>query len=167
MRIAFGLRVDDSGDGAVRLRAADWPWAGLFAVPALVAGLPLVVWSAATGHWIELGGGAVFCAFGATCGWLALAKRRDVEVRAESVRGREGAWPFGREAAARWAGQASLSLRPFPVPGGAPDLDDRGGDLVIAAGDHEILLARRVGPEWRAELEAARAHLVGRIPALG
>ncbi len=167
MRIAFGLRLDDAGDGAVRVRAADWPWAGLLAVPALAAGLPLVVWSAVTGHWIELGGGAVFCAFGATAAWLWLARRRDVLVRGSSVRGREGAWPFARDATSEWAGRARLSLRPFPVPEGAPLLDDRGGDLVIAGPEPEIRLARRVGPGWRTELEAARAHLVERIPALG
>lgn len=167
MRIAFGLRVDDAGDGGVRVRAADWPWAGLFAVPALATGLPLVVWSAATAHWIEFGGGAVFCAFGATAAWLALAKRRDVAVRASSLRGREGVWPFARDAAAEWAAPARLALRPFPVPDGAPGLGDRGGDLVIAAGEREVLLARRVGPAWREELESARARLVERIPALG
>jgi hypothetical protein len=167
MRIAFGLRVDDAGDGAVRVCAADWQWAAILAVPALAAGLPLVVWSAATAHWIELGGGAVFCAFGATAAWLGLAKRRDVLVRGSSVRGREGAWPFARGVNVEWAGRASLSLRPFPVPGDAPDLDDRGGDLVIAASGSETLLARRAGPGWRTELEAARARLVERIPALG
>ena len=57
MRIAHGLSVDDA-DGGVRVTARDWPWAAWLAAPALAAGLPLVVWSAATLHWIELGGGA-------------------------------------------------------------------------------------------------------------
>ena len=167
MRIAHGLTIDDAPGGGVRVVARDWPWAWWLAVPALAAGLPLVVWSAATGHGIEFGGGAVFCAFGAVCAVLAAAKRRDVVVLAGSARGREGAGPFARPVAFEWSGAARLEIRPFPVPDGAPDLADRGGDLRIVAPHGELRLAVRVGPGWRGELDAARAHVVERIHSLG
>ena len=166
MRIARGLSIDDTDDSGVRVRAADWPWAGLVALPALAAGVPLVFWSAATLHWIELGGGAVFCAFGATCMWLWLAKRRDVEIRASSVRGREGAGPFGAAVEQRWAGPARLVVEAFDVPAGAPAIDDRGGDLCLVTPDGRLHVARRAGPGWREDLDAARARVVERIPSL-
>src|SRR5687767_1770913 len=103
MRIARGLHVDDLEGGAVRVRARDWPWAWWVGVPSLAAGLPLVVWAAATRHWVELGGGAVFCAFGAFCGWLASTRRRDLEIRGSergvSVCGTQGILTFRRELA--------------------------------------------------------------------
>ncbi len=167
MRLARGLSLDDAGDGAVRVRACDWPWAAWLAVPPLATGLPLVVWSAATGHWIELGGGLVFTAFGALCGWLAAARRRDVVLGATSLRGREGAGPFARAVEATWTGAARLDVRPFACPEGAPDLPDRGGDLVVVTPEGEHLLARRAGREWRETLESARARIVARIPAFG
>ena len=159
MRIARGLTIDDLPGGGVRVSARDWPFAVWPAVPALVVGVPLALWSAATANWIELGGAAVFCAFGAVCAWLWLAKRRDVEVRPGSVRGRVGAGPFAAAVALQWDGDARVEIRPFDVPPGAPDLLDRGGDLVVAAPGREFLLARRVGSEWRTQLEAARAHV--------
>jgi hypothetical protein len=166
MRIAHGLAVDDA-DGGVRVTACDWPWAAWLAAPALAAGLPLVAWSAATLHWIELGGGAVFCAFGAVCAWLAASRRRDVVVTAGSAEGREGAGPFARPVAFAWRGAARLDLRPFPAADGAPALADRGGDLAIVAADGALVLAVRAGPGWRDTLGAARARLVARIPSLG
>ena len=167
IRPARGLSLDDAGDGAVRVRACDWPWAAWFAVPPLAAGLPLVAWSAVTGHWIELGGGLVFTAFGALAAWLAAARRRDVVLSATSLRGREGAGPFARGVEIAWTGAARLEIRPFARPEGAPDLADRGGDLVLAAAGAEFLLARRAGRGWRETLTSARAHVVARIPALG
>ena len=166
MRVARGLSLDDAGDGAMRVRACDWPWAGWLAVPPLLLGLPLVVWSAVNGHWIELGGGLVFVAFGALCALLAAARRRDVVVGAASVRGREGAGPFARAVDVAWTGAARIDVRPFDRPEGAPDLADRGGDLVVVAPDGEFLLARRAGRGWRETLTSARARLLARIPAL-
>jgi hypothetical protein len=165
MRIAHGLSVDDA-EGGVRVRARDWPWAAWLAAPALAAGLALVVWSAVTAHWIELGGGAVFCAFGAVAGWLAAANRRDVVVADGAVRGREGAGAFARPVEFVWSGAARLEIRPFPLPGGAEDLADRGGDLVIVAPGGELRLAVRAGAAWRDELSAARARVLERIPSL-
>jgi hypothetical protein len=166
MRIAPGLAIDDSAQG-VRVVARDWPWAPWFAAPALAAGLPLMVWSAVTGHLIEFGGGLVFCAFGGVCAWLSAAKRRDVEISAAIVRGREGAGPFAREVDVALTAPVRLNVRAFPVPEGAPDLADRGGDLVLAWPGGEFLLARRAGAGWREALEAARARVVGRIPEFG
>jgi hypothetical protein len=167
MRIAHGLTIDDADGGGVRVVARDWPWAGWLAVPALAAGLPLVGWAAVTGHGIEFGGGAVFCAFGAVCAVLAAAKRRDVVVLPGSARGREGAGPFARPVAFEWTGAARLEIRAFPVPEGAPDLADRGGDLVIVAPQGELRLVVRAGPGWRDELGGARARVVERIRSLG
>ena len=167
MRLARGLRLDDAGDGAVRVRACDWPWAGGLAVSPLLTGMPLVVWSAATRNWIELGGGLVFVALGALCAWLSASRRRDVVVSASSLRGHEGAGPFAREVDATWTGAARLEVRPFVRPEGAPDLSDRGGDLVVVAPGAEFLLARRAGGGWRETLESARTHVVARIPAFG
>jgi hypothetical protein len=167
MRLASGLTLDDPGDGAVRVRACDWPWAGWLAVPPLATGVPLVAWSAATGHWIELGGGLVFATFGALSAWLAASGRRDVVLTASSVRGREGAGAFAREVDVTWRGAARLDVRPFARPDGAPDLADRGGDLVVVAPDAEFLLVRRAGRGWRETLESARAHVAARIPAFG
>jgi len=167
MRLARGLSLDDAGDGAVRVRACDWPWAAWLAAPPLLVGLPLVAWSAAAGHWIELGGGLVFCAFGALCAFLAAARRRDLVVSATGLHGREGAGPFARAIDRAWSGGARLDVRPFALPDGAPDLSDRGGDLVVVAADAEYLLARRAGPGWRETLASARAHVIARIPALG
>lgn len=166
MRIARGLSLDDAGDGAVRVRACDWPWAAWLAVPPLVTGIPLVAWSAVNGHWIELGGGLVFVAFGTLCACLAAARRRDVVVGAASVRGREGAGPFARAVEMTWTGAARLDVRPFERPEGAPDLADRGGDLVVVAPDAEFLLARRAGRGWRETLTSARAGLLSQVPAL-
>jgi hypothetical protein len=165
--LAHGLRLDDAGDGAVRVRACDWPWAAWLAVPPLAAGLPLVVWSAANSHWIELGGGLVFVAFGALSAGLTAARRRDVVLSASSLRGREGAGPFARDVSVAWSGTARLDVRAFARPEGAPDLPDRGGDLVLVAAGEERLLARRAGRGWRETLESARARVVARIPALG
>jgi hypothetical protein len=168
MRLARGLSLDDAGDGAVRVRACDWPWAAWLAVPPLLAGLPLVAWSAATSHWIELSGGVVFLAFGALAASLAAARRRDVVVSATSVKGREGAGPFARGVEVAWSGAARLDVRPFARPEGAPDLAASGGDLVVVvAAGAEFPLARRTGPGWRETLESARAHVVARIPVLG
>jgi len=167
MRIAHGLTVEDAEGGGVRVLARDWPWAAWLSAPALAAGVPLCVWSVVTGHGIEFGGGAVFCAFGAVCGWLAAARRRDVVVRAGSALGREGAGPFARSAEFDWTGAARLEIRPFPVPDGAPALRDRGGDLLIVAAAGEFLLAVRSGEDWRDELDAARTGVIERIPTLG
>jgi hypothetical protein len=167
MRLARGLSLDDAGDGAVRMRACDWPWAAWLAVPPLAAGLPLVAWSAATRHWIELGGGLVFVTFGLLAAWLAAARRRDVVVSATSVRGREGAGPFARAVDVALRGGARLDVRAFARPEGAPDLADRGGDLVLVAADAEFLLARRAGRGWRETLESARVQLAARIPSFG
>jgi len=167
MRLARGLSLDDAGDGAMRVRACDWPWAAWLAVPPLAAGLPLVAWSAAKGHWIELGGGLVFVTFGALAAWLAASRRRDVVVSATSLRGREGAGPFARGVGMTWSGAVRLDVRPFARPEGAPDLADRGGDLVLVAPDAEFLLARRAGRGWRETLESARVRLAARIPSFG
>lgn len=167
MRIARGLTIEDAGGGGVRVLARDWPWAGWLAAPALAAGVPLAAWSAVTGHGIELGGAAVFCAFGAVSGWLAAARRRDVVIRAGSASGREGAGPFARDVAFEWTGAARLEIRPFPVPDGAPRLDDRGGDLLLVAGPGELRLAVRAGADWREPLEAARSGVIERIRSLG
>lgn len=165
MRLARGLSLDDAGDGAVRVRACDWPWAAWLAVAPLLTGVPLVAWSAARGHWIELGGGLVFVALGLLCAGLSMSRRRDVVVSASSVRGREGAGPFARDVDSAWRGAARLEVRPFASPDGAPELADRGGDLVVVAPDAEFLLVRRAGRGGRETLESARAHLVARIPA--
>jgi len=169
MRIARGLVVEDVGDG-VRITSCDWPWAAWTAAAALAPGVPLVAWSAATGHWIELGGGAVFCAFGAASLVLARSRRRDLSIRADgsglSVEGTRGAPPFQDAVAQNLPGVARLEIRPFPTPEGAPDLPDRGGDLTLVAGAARVLLARRSGPDWRATLEAAGGHVVARIPQL-
>jgi len=166
MKIAPGLVVEDLPGGGVRLRARDWPFAWWVGAPALLAGVPLVAWSTATSHWIELGGGTVFTGFGAFCAWLTLARRRDLTIRGAggsvAVRGRDGRAPIERDLAV----PARLEIRAFPVPEGAPDLADRGGDLVLAAGGADLHLARRVGPAWRAELDAARRMVAARIPCL-
>jgi hypothetical protein len=167
MRIARGLVVEDVEGGGVRVAARDWPWAGWTAAAAFAPGVPLAAWSIATRHWIELGGAAVFCAFGAACTFLALTRRRDLEIRAHGGRvalsGVEGAGPFRRPAARELEGRARLEIRPFPTPPGAPELADRGGDLVLVADGAQVLVARRVGPGWRGAIEAARGFLVARI----
>jgi len=170
MRIARGLVVEDVGDGGVRVASCDWPWAAWTAAAALAPGVTLVAWSVPTRHWIELGGGAVFCAFGAACLVLARSRRRDLSISADrnglSIEGTRGAAPFQDAVAQDLAGGARLEIRPFPAPAGAPDLPDRGGDLTLVAGTAQVLLARRCGPDWRQTLEAARAHVVARIPQL-
>jgi hypothetical protein len=171
MRIARGLVVEDVEGGGVRVAARDWPFAAWTAAAGLAPGVPLVAWSLATGHWIELGGGAVFCGFGAACAYLSMTRRRDIEIRARDGRvtlsGVEGAGPFRRPAARDLAAGARLEIRPFATPAGAPDLPDRGGDLVLVAADAQVLVARRVGADWRATIEAARDRVVARIRELG
>jgi hypothetical protein len=135
-------------------------------VPPLSAGLPLAAWSAVNGHWIELAGGLVFVAAGTLCAVLAAARRRDVVVGAASVRGREGGGPFARVVDVAWTGAARIDIRPCERPEGAPELADRGGDLVLVGPGAEFLLVRRAGRGWRETLESARAHLLSRIPAL-
>lgn len=159
MRIAFGLHVDPAEGGGARIRARDWPWAGLVAAALLLPGVSLVAWAAAGGHWIEAGGAGVFTGFGLLAAWLAAARRRDVVLREGSLRGREGAGPLARATSLAWTGAARLDVRPFAAPAGAPDLADRGGDLVLVAGGAEVLLARRAGAGWRAVLDAARARV--------
>ena len=170
MRISRGLIVEDVADG-VRLRASDWPWAGALAVPAALAGLPLLVWSLATGNWIEAGGAAVFCAVAAVSAVLCLAARRDLTLRAAGarieVRGSQGAGPFRREVAFDLDGPVAAEVFAFALAAGAPDLPDRGGDLVLVAGSQTLHLARRTGSRWRGDLEAARARVKERIPRTG
>jgi len=170
MRIARGLDVEPIGDGGVRVRSSDWPWARWCAAAALAPGLALVLWSTATRHWIELGGGAVFCAFGVAA-LAASMKRRVLDVSARrdgvAISGARGAWPLARGVAENLVGPVRVEIRPFAVPAGAPDLPDRGGDLVLVADATEVRLARRVGPGWRAALETARDLVVAGIPAAG
>jgi len=170
MRIARGLDVEDVGDDGVRVAARDWPWAAWTAAAGLAPGIPLVAWSIATRHWIELGGGAVFCAFGAACAFLALTQRRDLEIRTRGGRvalsGVLGAGPFRRQVAPDAPGAARFEIRPFPTPEGAPELPDRGGDLLIVGVRTQVLVARRVGPGWRRTIESVRDRVVARIPQL-
>jgi hypothetical protein len=170
MRIARGLVVEDVGDDGVRVAARDWPWALWTSAAGFAPGLPLVAWSLATRHWIELGGGVVFCAFGAACAFLALTQRRDLEIRARDGRvtlsGVLGAGPFRRQVAPDLSGAARFEIRPFETPAGAPDLPDRGGDLLIVADGAQVLVARRVGPGWRRTIETARDRVAASIPQL-
>jgi hypothetical protein len=158
------VRVAPSGDG-VRVVARDWPWAPAFAAACGAPGLALLAWSVAEGHAVEAGGAAVLCGFGAFGAWLAAARRRDLVVAAGpggvGVRGVEGAGPFSRTVERTFPAAAEAVLEPFPVPPGAPDLPDRGGDLVLRAGETRVLLARAAGPRWRERL-AVPAEAVGR-----
>ena len=171
MRIARGLVVEEAGDGGVRVSARDWPWATWTAAAGLVPGAPLLLWSLATRHWIELGGGAVFCAFGAACVFIARTRRRDFEIGSGlggvSITGQRGAWPFERFVAQDLPGPVRIEIRPFAVPAGAPDLPDRGGDLLLVADRAQVLLVRRVGADWRGHLEAVRDRVVASIPQIG
>jgi len=170
MKIARGLVVEDVADGVVRVASADWPWAMWSAVAALAPGVPLVLWSAATGHWIELGGGAVFCAVGAACAFLSLSRRRDLEIAVGldgvSITGTRGGWPLSQSVAQDLEGRVRIEIRPFAPPAGAPVLPDRGGDLILVRGRTDVLLSRRVGADWRARLETARDRVVKGIPQL-
>lgn len=156
------VRVERTG-GSARVVARDWPRAAWAACLLLAAGVPLLVWSAAEARAIEGGGALVFTAFGALSAWLALAKRRDVVVARDGgeirVRGTEGAGPAARGVDVRLPGSAAVEVVPFAVPDGAPDLPDRGGDLVLAGGGARFRLARSAGPAWRAGLEAAAEEL--------
>ena len=172
MRIARGLAVEDIGDGGVRLKACDWPWAAWFGAALLAPGAALVLWSlAAPRHWIEFGGGAVFCAFGAAALGVSRTRRRAIDISAGldgvSINGTVGAWPFVRHIVQDLAGDVRIEIRPFAVPQGAPDLPDRGGDLLLVSAAAVVLLSRRVGPGWRGHLEAARDRVVAGIPAVG
>jgi hypothetical protein len=146
-----------------RVVARDWPGAPWVAVPCLAAGVPLLAWSVVAGHAIEGGGAVVFCGFGALAAWLALARRRDVVVAASAdgvtVRGREGAGPFARPVDLVLPPGTCVEVVPFAVPEGAPDVPDRGGDLVLTGGGARVPLARRTGPGWREELDRAAAVL--------
>lgn len=156
------VRVERLSEG-VRVAAADWPGAAWCAGVLLVPGVPLLLWAALGARPIEAGGALVFVALGTLAAWLALAKRRDlvVERGAEGVRvrGTEGAGPFRRPVDVRLPVGTQTRVVPFPVPAGGPDLADRGGDLVLAGPGASILLARRTGPGWRDELDAAARSL--------
>ena len=169
MRIARGLDVVEV-PGGVRVIAQDWPRAAPVAALAALAGLPLLVWSLATSNWIEAGGAAVFCAFAAVSGRLAMAHRRDLSLTASpggvDVRGSEGCGVCRRPVGLTLAAPARLEIAAFPAEPGAPELPDRGGDLVLAAADLRLLLARRTGPSWRAELDLARAQVLRGIKSL-
>lgn len=156
------VRVDRTGGSAV-LHAVEWPRAAWVAVPALAAGTPVAVWGALTGRAIEAGGGAVLAAVGALAAWLALSRRRDVVVARDGadvcVRGVEGAWPFRRAVDLRLPPSTQVAVVAFARPKGAPDVPDRGGDLVLAAPGANVRIARCVGPGWRVRLDAAAADL--------
>ena len=143
--------------GGARLVARDWPLAPWLAVPLLAAGVPLLAWSVVRGHAVEGGGAIVFCGIGAFAAWLALARRRDIVVTRDAggvrVRGREGAGPVARPVDLSLPADAVVDVRPFDVPDGAPELDDRGGDLVLRCPGARVHLARRVGPGWRGDLD--------------
>lgn len=168
MRIARGLVVEGVKEGVVRVAACDWPWAAWTAAAALAPGVPLALWSIGTGHWIEFGGAAVFCVVGVASALLALGRRRDLEIASGrsgvSVRGRRGAWPLAAPVEEDVEGPVRIEIRPFATPAGAPELPDRGGDLVLVGRTSEILLSRLVGAGWRARLEAARDHVVAGVP---
>jgi hypothetical protein len=167
VRIGPGLRIDELEGGGVRLTAADWPYAAWIAAPCSLMGAPLLVWSALHGKAIEAGGALVFCAFAAVAAWLGRAKRRALVLRAAQggarVEGREGAWPFARPVAVDVAGPIAWEVVAFPVPPGAPQIPDRGGDLVLRGGAQGVHLARAVGPRWEERLHAARQRLAARV----
>jgi hypothetical protein len=169
MRIARGLEVLEIPSG-VRVIARDWPSAAPVAALAALTGVPLLGWSLATSHWIEAGGAAVFCAFAAFCARLSMAHRRDLSLLASpagvDVRGSEGCGVFRRPVESTFAAPARVDIVEFPVEPGAPDLPDRGGDLLLAAADRTMHLARRTGPSWRTDLEAARAQVLRGISSI-
>ena len=168
VRGPWALRVEEVAEGGVRVRARDWPWAAWVGVPVGLAGVPLLAWALTKGHTIEAGGALVFCAFGGFCSVLAWRLRRDLRLgRADDgavlVQGTEGAGPFRRAVDLRLMLPVRLEVRPFAVPDGAPDLLDRGGDLVVASPGASLLLARLVGPDWRAPLEDALRRISARL----
>jgi hypothetical protein len=156
---------------AVRVVARDWPSAVWVAVPLLAAGLVLLVFAVAGGHAVEGGGAAVFLGLGLLAAWLWLGPRRDLVVAPEAdlvrVRGRQGAGPLGGPVDLALPAGVLVEVEPFPVPEGAPDLPDRGGDLVLVGGGARIRLARRAGPGWREELERAAAVVRAALPQRG
>ena len=152
------VRVEDLPDGGVRIVACDWPWAGWFALLTGLPALALLVWSVAGSHWVECGGAVVFCAAAATSGGLFLAKRRWVELRGGELVAREGAGPFARDVRHALDAPPRFEVEAFPTPDGAPELSDRGGDLLLVSGALRYPLARLVGPGWRV-LEDLRSEL--------
>ncbi|MCE9636475.1 MAG: hypothetical protein K8T90_12285 [Planctomycetes bacterium] len=157
-----GLRcepVSDGGAPAVRVVARDWPWAVPTSLVMLLIGLPMLAWSAVNVRAVEGGGAVVFTGLGLFTLWLGAARRRDVLVLRESgavrVRGHEGVGPLSKPIDLAMPADAVAAVLPFEVPDGAPDIADRGGDLVLSGGGTRLHLARRVGPGWRDDLEAA------------
>jgi hypothetical protein len=164
-RAGWTVRVEALEGGGARLCARDWLWAAWCAVPSALAGAPLLVWALLRGHAVEAGGALVVCALAAFTASLAWRHRRGLVLRRHGapeeleVAGTEGAGWLGRPVADVVDGPWSVELVPFATPGGAPVLEDRGGDLVLRWPRGERRLARAVGPRWRHELEQARACL--------
>lgn len=153
----------EAREGGVRVLARDWPLAPWFSAACALPGVPLLAWSVAEGHAIEGGGAAVFVGLAAFGAWLAASRRREVtiDVGDDRVRvsGTEGWGPFARTLDRSLAVGAEVVVEPFPVPSGAPDLPDRGGDLALVAGDDRLRLARAAGPGWRDRLAPAEGVL--------
>lgn len=178
VRVVADVAPQDAGGGtggarAVRVVARDWPWAPWFAAPCALLGAPLLVWSVVGGHGVEAGGSIVFVAFAVFAAALSARGRRDVVVvrdaRGVRVRGTEGAAFFARPVDAVHVAGAVVAVDPFPVPPGAPDLPDRGGELVVRDGTARTVLARAAGKCGAARLSGAareveRALDPGRTP---
>ncbi len=166
MRPGAFLEVAELPGGGVRVDARDWPHAVWLAVPCLLAGLPLVLWSLVEGHAVELGGGAVFTGMGLFCVWLARSKCRSVELRATAAGAHfvadEGARPWRRRDARALGGPVDVTVADFATPEGAPDLPDRGADLVLTAEGFRYVLVRAAGGRART-LPALRARILAAL----
>jgi len=164
------VRVTELADRGLAIDARDWPLAPWFALILAVLGAPLTVWSVIEGQLIEGGGGLVLCAFAGLCAVLGLKHRRRVEIlpaRGEGevtrVRSREGIGPFRREFEHALKSGATARVLPFERPAGAPELSDRGADLVVEQDGLRVHVARCVGAGWD-ELETVRARIAAVLP---
>lgn len=159
----MGVRVEERPDGGLTLAARERPLCLLVGCVAVLPGGALLAWGAATGHAIEASGGLVLVAFGALLLHLGLRGLRTVDLTpGVRVVVRSGVGPLARREELPIDGPTRVAIEPFPLPDGAPDLPDRGGDLVLVGERSRLRLVRLTGHSAR-HLGGLRDRLARRL----